>query len=283
MSALVLGLLLFAVAGEDGGGSVGPAGLAPDLLVRRGIDLRRVARDDEALALFREAYRSEPSARIRAQIGLAEQALARWLEAERDLKAALSDPDPWVDKNRAVLEGALEAIDSHLASLRVDTNVLGAGLWLDGVRTATLPSAAPFRVLAGEVLLEARATGFGSTRRTIVLQGGDIRHELLLLIPRSTTEAGSAAVAPTRSTSLLGWLALGGAGLAFASAGVAQAVREGDVASYNDDTRCFFGDQTRDQRCGSLRSAANTAQIVAIAGLALGAAAAAVGVSAFVF
>src|SRR3982751_2270792 len=66
-------------------------------LIRRGIELRRAGRDAEALEQFRQANQLAPSPRAAAQIGLAEQALGRWLDADGHLRAALAAPsDPWI-------------------------------------------------------------------------------------------------------------------------------------------------------------------------------------------
>lgn len=71
----------------------------------------------------------------------------------------------------------------------------------------------------------------------------------------------------------LGWtLAATGGGL-LASGIVAHVVRENSAAHYNDDARCFHGDQTRDQRCGHVRDTFETAQSVAIVSYGLSAAA----------
>jgi hypothetical protein len=64
---------------------------------------------------------------------------------------------------------------------------------------------------------------------------------------------------------------LGGA-LAFVAGGVtAHVVRERASARYNDDERCFFGDQTRGQRCGDDLSRARTSGALAIVGYSAGA------------
>src|SRR5689334_14201627 len=79
----VLGFLAWATpAHADGDESA-------DRLLKRGVELRKAGKDDEALEAFRAAYTSRPSPRAQAQIGLAEQALGRWGDAERDLSEAL--------------------------------------------------------------------------------------------------------------------------------------------------------------------------------------------------
>src|SRR5262245_52314219 len=80
-----------------------------DALVERGLKLRRDRQDAAALALFQQAYEVRPAPRTRAQIALAEQALGKWLDAERDLQAALAAAsDPWIASHHKTLQGALD-------------------------------------------------------------------------------------------------------------------------------------------------------------------------------
>jgi hypothetical protein len=59
-------------------------------LVRKGVDLRREGRDQNALETFRKANQLASTPRTVAQMGLAEQALGRWTDAfERVRPAAI--------------------------------------------------------------------------------------------------------------------------------------------------------------------------------------------------
>src|SRR5260221_25029 len=76
-----------------------------DAFIKQGIALRRALKEQEALTAFRRAYELAPSPRAVAQIGLAEQALGRWADAEAHLLTALEAvSDPWIDKYRTPLE-----------------------------------------------------------------------------------------------------------------------------------------------------------------------------------
>jgi hypothetical protein len=74
---------------------------------------------------------------------------------------------------------------------------------------------------------------------------------------------------------------VGGAVVLLAGAGAALLVRDSNAATYNNDGLCLYGALTRDQRCGSYRNAASTAQTLAI--VEVGLAAAAAGVAVFLF
>src|SRR4051812_16131890 len=91
--AAALGLASLLASGPTVAQVADPAEAA----IRRGVDLRRQGQDDQALQEFKKAYELSPSPRAIAQIGLAEQALGRWVDAETHLEAALgSKTDAWI-------------------------------------------------------------------------------------------------------------------------------------------------------------------------------------------
>src|SRR5262245_25439921 len=95
----------------------GTAGTADEAepLIQKGIELRRASKDFEALTYFKQALAIAQTPRAYAQLALAEQALSHWVEAEQHLTTALdARTDPWIKKNRAVLEGSSAAIHSHI-------------------------------------------------------------------------------------------------------------------------------------------------------------------------
>ncbi|MBK8695071.1 MAG: hypothetical protein IPN17_23025 [Deltaproteobacteria bacterium] len=74
--------------------------------MRAGVELRRAHRDEEALAHFTRAYGQTRSPVAQAQMGLAEQALGRWVEAEEHVRRSLeAATDPWILRNREALRG----------------------------------------------------------------------------------------------------------------------------------------------------------------------------------
>lgn len=96
-------------------------------LLRHGVELRQQGQDEAALQEFRRADAITHEPRITAQIGLAEQALQRWLDASRHLREALAAAtDDYIVRHREVLVPALQAVESHLASVSVTANADGA-------------------------------------------------------------------------------------------------------------------------------------------------------------
>lgn len=131
-----------------------------DALLRGGVELRRAGRDAEALDAFRKAFALSPTPRARAQLALAEQALALWVESERDLKAALEAPeDPWVRQNKEALERALRVIGAKLAWITVRSNEPGAMVFVNGREEGAAGSLGELRVVAGQVVVELRLDG----------------------------------------------------------------------------------------------------------------------------
>ncbi len=160
---------------------------AKDLL-RQGIALRRAQRNEDALAAFEAANRLEPSPCASAQIGLAQQALGRWPEAENNLVHALSHADdPWIRRERAALEGALVAISTQLGWLEVGADANDAEVVIDGHSSPV--QAAPLRVTIGELSLTVRAPGRRAEGRTVTIHPGT----------RTRVEVALAALEPTPS------------------------------------------------------------------------------------
>lgn len=259
-----------------------------DELIASGIRLRRDHRDAEALTEFQRAYALEPSPRALAQIALAEQALSSWVRAEVDLKNALaSRTDAWIATNATRLNQALSAIGEHLATLTV-IGAPGAHLFLNGVELGTLPLGAR-RVPAGSVTVLLRLEPDLETSHLLELPASAViidRVEFPPVTPApppppsnpqashtqnpsatSKVATARAATATADSTQRgLAWCALGGASSALVLAIVAEVVRQTQVARYNDDQRCSYGNRSRDERCGVYRGRAEIARGLATGG-----------------
>jgi hypothetical protein len=249
---------------------------AADSLIERGVELRKAHRDAEALEQFRRAQAVRASARTQAQIALAEQALGKWVDAERDLVAALaSTDDPWIASRTAGLRAALESIRGHLGTLVVRTNVPSAELWLNGERMGELPMDR-VRVAAGKLDVRVQASGHQTATRTLDLEGGTVLTADVLLVPESASAVPGADSSPpvtresptpeSRFQRTMAWSTLAGAGLALGGALVAQTVQVRAASRYDDDALCAIAGHSRDELCGVYRGRAETAQVVADVG-----------------
>jgi serine/threonine-protein kinase len=152
-----------------------------EALIRQGVQLRREHRNVEALDLFARALALSPTPRARAQVALAEQALGRWLEAERDLDAALaSDQDAWIAKNHSVLEQARGTIAQQLAWLTVLVDAPSAEAELDGRQ---VPCGVETRALARSSVLKVRAPGYAPEERPVTLGPAQHVQQKVVLTP----------------------------------------------------------------------------------------------------
>lgn len=219
-------------------------------LVQRGLAHRRSHENEKALEVFEQAHAQSPSPRVRAQIGFAKQALGRWVEAEADLVAAIATgADPWIEKNRAVLDAALAEIRTHLGSLTVDVSPEGAEIVIDGATIGNAPLAAPARLVVGRHVILVRAPGRVAEHRDVEIAPATTTVARFALQPIVATGTPSPAAAsktvraqpdaarPSSRTLAIGLVATGGLFVA---------------------TGAYFGLRTlslkdqRDQRCDGL-------------------------------
>lgn len=247
--------------------------------VRRGVALRKARADQDALRAFRCAHALMPSAETQVQIALAEAADGRWVDAEKDLAAALTQgEDPYIRQNRAVLDRNMAEIRAHLGDLEV-LGPKGALLRVAGIDRGRLPLPGPLRLPTGSVSIEVippGAAGRAALRQVTIRPGGLTRETFEISI---TTPPPKAEGQPDKNRRLLGWLALGGAGLFLFGGVAAQAAREALVAQYNDESCLDDLGNTRAQSCGYKLDDARVAQGFAVAGFvaAAGLSAAALG------
>ncbi|HEY8922921.1 MAG TPA: hypothetical protein VIU64_01000, partial [Polyangia bacterium] len=276
------------------GGGVSSAAPTEEELINRGIALRESRNDVAALDAFRRAYDLEKGARALAQVALAEQALGRWVPAEADLAHALArTDDPWIGRNKGLLDQALAEIRGHLGSLQLTGGVPGAEVLVDGASVARLPLAEPLRVNAGRVMLEVRAAGYAPFARAVVVPKRGVARETVALVGAAPLAAGSPAPAPAPLSSEAAqtgagpssaaadqvdeagarWPVRKTVGVAFGAAAVASAVvgttflfvREGRAHDFND---AGCGTEALTPDCSALRDKEENALAWGLAGLA---------------
>lgn len=262
-----------------------------DDLLERGIELRRTGKDAEALVLFRQAADLDPdSARAQAHLGVTNQALGRWLSAEAYLKDALGHTgDPYIERHRAALERALEAVKDHIGTLAVDGGPRGADVSLNGRSIGRLPLAAQ-PVAVGSYLLEVSLPGHYSVSRPVMVARRALTREGVELVAHGKGEPAAAAggalgvsaglaapaASPEQDTfektfpSWVPWT-LGGASAASAAVATIFWVKRNEHAErWNDDAECLnIAGQSREQLCGEERNAGEQAQTLAIVGSGL--------------
>jgi len=215
-----------------------------EALLRQGVELRRAGEEAQALDVFRRAYELTPSPLAAAQMGLAEQALGRWLDAEQHVVAALAArDDAWIVRNRESLERALTVIRSHVARLEVLGGVPGAAVIVDGERRGVLPLGEPIRMVAGRATLEVRLSGYYEVRRAVDVRAGSVTRESIVMralpagVAAGTVDPSRPGADPrvVRPLAVVLW----GAGVGMLTMGIAShAVRENVIVSYNQSPAC---------------------------------------------
>jgi tetratricopeptide (TPR) repeat protein len=159
-------------------------------MISRGVALRKEGDDQAACEIFRQAYERFHSARAAGQLGLAEQALGRWSEAEAHVREALRSPaDPWVRKNHDALSHDMLVITAHVARIEILGQPEGAEIVVNGRAAGRLPLASPVTTSAGEVDLEARAEGFQPEVKKLTLTAGQYQRVVIRLQKSQTPEA----------------------------------------------------------------------------------------------
>jgi len=151
--------LLIAFSLALGQGQAQAEGDESDALINQGLKAMRKGDYQAALEAFQRAHQARPSTRSRTEIGLAEQALHRWVEAETDLAGTLSEKaeDAWLESHRSLLEKALADVHTHLGMLTVETGPRGAQVKINGELRGLLPLSRPLFLLPGTVQIEITA------------------------------------------------------------------------------------------------------------------------------
>lgn len=188
-----------AVAASAGAGSH----QSEDEIIGRGVKLRKAGDDQSARDLFRQAYDRFHSPRAAGQLGLAEQALGRWEEAEFHLREALRSPDdPWVKKNYDALTRDIQIVKAHVARIEITGQPEGAEIIVNGRSVGRLPLGAPVSASAGEVDVEARANGYQPEVRKLNLVGGQYQQIVVRL--EKVEPPGGASGSPSSGTAATG-------------------------------------------------------------------------------
>src|SRR5580698_10134513 len=143
-----------------------------DALIQQGLEMRRQAKPEEALALFQRAHAAAPSPRTFGQMGLVETSLKHWVDANLHLTVSLTSPDDaWVVKNRAFLEQALATTKQHIGDLVV-SGPADVEVFVDGKSVGTLPAIPPVHLGEGQVHVSATAPGFKPFDETVSIRVG---------------------------------------------------------------------------------------------------------------
>lgn len=240
-----------------------------DELNRQGILFRKAGDDKSAHIVFQQAYERFHSPRSAAQLGLVEQALGRWEDAEKHVTESLrAKNDPWIEKYRRILGQSLSLIRQHVGQLEITGLPAGAEVLINGRSVGRLPLSGAVTVSVGEVDLQFRAPGHKTATRKLTLIGSQYERVFIRLdedpspngtVVASGLSAGPAAGSPEQATSAamdarhppeplnvrtaFKWTSLGLASASLATGIVASVIRTNRV----DDFVAANGGSCREQ------------------------------------
>jgi hypothetical protein len=200
---------------------------ATESLIRRGVELRKADRNEDALDMFQKAHALTPSGRTLAQMGLAEFSLKRFVDAENHLAAALTTDLPWVVHNRAPLEQALASVRSHVAIVDI-VGPDGAEVAVNGRSVGRLPLLEPVHIAEGSIRIEGTAPNHQPSALDVTVAGGrgfKVTLDLSPITPALPAQLAQllpagpqSAAARTADASSAGWRPWAEGGLLAASA-----------------------------------------------------------------
>ena len=186
------------------GGAAGVESGEGDKLIKEGIQLRRAGRDSDALMKFEHAYSLSSSPRAAAQLGLCQQALSRWVDADRNLAEALTAAnDPWVGKNRDVIKEALEQVKTHIGRVEVLGKPEGATVTINGRLVGTLPLPQPIPVSEGGVDIEVTADAYEPEYKVLQVAGASLQSVVIRLKRRTVPTPVAGEGAPPQGAGVL--------------------------------------------------------------------------------
>jgi hypothetical protein len=234
----IIGLVI-ALAGVARAETPIPEAEADDLM-RQALELRRQGQNAKALELLQRAQTLAPSAKALAQLGSAEFALQRWVDAETHLEQALSTTDsPWIkiQRNHDMLERTLADARRHIGRVQL-RGTSGAQISIDGKAVGILPISAAAHVAAGVVRIAATAAGRQGFEKNLTVAGGEEATLSIDLVPVVAPLALPPAASPVLQVQRSGqatapaWRRWTGgtlfvAGLAAVGAGIAWVVVDG--------------------------------------------------------
>jgi len=177
-----------------------PAAEPGEAAIQRGIRLRKAGDDTGALPEFQNAYQLSHTPRAAAQLGLVEQALGHWDDADVHLTEAIRTAgDAWVEKNRPALQKSLAVVKDHVGTLQVTGEPDGADVYVNGRRRGQIPMNKPITVMAGDVDVEVRASGYKRAAQKVTIAAYAFR-PLVIRLERADGAEASRVVAPPAAT-----------------------------------------------------------------------------------
>lgn len=198
-----------------------------DARIEEAIRLRERGQDIAGWAMFRDLHARCPSPRVVAQLGIAEHAMRRFVDALGHLDEALeAHGDRWVTTRRAALLALRQEVVAHIGFLEASANVPGAELFAAGVSLGRLPLDHALAFNEGPLDLEVRAPGYVAQHTHVEVAGTQTHRVSVTLAATPVARVAApalppAAPAPSRfTTTRVAGLVLLGVGVIASGVGV---------------------------------------------------------------
>lgn len=166
--------------------------------ISRGIQEFGLGNYEEARAEFARANTLFPNARALRGMGVSDFELKNYVESFRLLEQALASDVKRLDgKLRKETAALLDRVHNYVGELDISVAPLSTAVLIDGTRRVSiLPAQVPLAI--GEHVIEFRAAGFVTERRTVRVHGRQREQVSMVLTPLGTGEEKSSAPhAPT--------------------------------------------------------------------------------------
>lgn len=156
---------------------------------KEGVGFYKDGKYAQALDKFKKTYETWPHWRFHLNIGLCYKELSMFMEAKQELSKFVQKGSEHSDEGesgyfqskKALVEAALQELDSIIAVLAVQVMPEGASIKMDGKMVGTSPMMEPLDVNPGPHVLEVVADGFHSYREEFfVTEGQEKRFEISL-------------------------------------------------------------------------------------------------------
>jgi len=169
----------------------------PERLIRIGNELRRKGDNVRAFGYLQRAYDLSHTPRAAAQLGLCEEAIGRFHEAEDHLTEALASHDAWVDAKRQALEETRVSGRRHLGHVKVTAAPPGTTASVGDRPPQKLPADGNLWAAPGPVTLTFAAEGYRRSTKAVTLTMGEEVTVEAGLMPLTSSTASPPPTGPT--------------------------------------------------------------------------------------
>lgn len=233
----------------------------------------------EAEAKFEQAWTIKQTHDIAGNLGIVKRQLGKHREAAQHISWALQHlPPSEGSSTRKGLEQELQKARGEVSVLRVQVNVAGASVTINGRDVGQSPIAGDVFADAGAVTVVARREGYRAAQASLTVTKGESR-EVSLVLERASTPAERRSLVPGIVLGSLAGVALAtGIGVFAAGRGKTSTAQELHDGILDRGVGCVSGAPRQDSACTELydtASAGNTMQKAGV-GLMIGGGAAAV-------